>query len=782
MTTTSERPAVRSARAAAAPTRAAGLRGVDLAVSAACLLGALALALYPLLDVYGGTAAVPAVVGGLVLGGGAAVLAAVRRWSAVALGAVLVVVYFLAGGALAAPTTTVAGIVPTMATLRTLAAGVATSWQQVLTLQPPIGASGGLLVAPFLLALVGSVLAIGIALRARSSSVAASAAVVPVLVAAVVALLGVRFPSVRPVVTGTVLLVVLLPWAAWRAGSLRARRVVALGLVAAVTVAAALLGGPAVVGGQERLVVRDEIVPPFDPRAYSSPLAAFRQFVKQEKDTTLFTVTGLPSGARIRLATMDRYDGVVWNVAGDGTAQGSGEFRRVGGQIPTDDTGATAKVGIDVQKLSGVWLPTVGSATSIDLHDASSAEGLRYDEATGAAVVTGGLHGGLRYDLDVVVPRVPSVREIGRAPAKDVSLPQDSGVPDVVGTTAADVARDAGTPAQVAQALAEWLAQNGYFSHGITESGQAPSLSGHGANRMVSLLDGDLMVGDGEQYASAMALMAREMGLPARVVLGFVPQATAKDGAPVPVTGDDVQAWVEIDFAGYGWVPFDPTPPREQTPQKDDKPNPSDPKPQVVQPPPPAPDAVKPPDDDTEQPQPQAPPATDSGSQVWRTVAIVAGTAAVPLLLLASPFIVMGAIKARRRRRRRRGADGAQRVAGGWDEMLDAAVDLRHPVPGGATRLESARALGDAGVAAPVVALARGADRAVFAADVPSDEEAAAYWADVDSAVRDMRRGVGWWRRTRARLSLASLRRGTGRSGRRGSRRASAGARTGGRR
>jgi len=52
------------------------------------------------------------------------------------------------------------------------------------------------------------------------------------------------------------------------------------------------------------------------------------------------------------------------------------------------------------------------------------------------------------------------------------------------------------------------LAEEGYFSHGVEVSG-TESLSGHGADRITSLLGGDLMVGDGEQYAAAMALMRK---------------------------------------------------------------------------------------------------------------------------------------------------------------------------------------------------------------------------------------------------------------------------------
>ncbi|AEE46463.1 transglutaminase-like domain-containing protein [Cellulomonas fimi] len=755
-------PRVTRARAPRAPggTRSTTARAVDVA----CLVGVLALVLWPLLAVYGGLAALPAIAGGLLLGTGLAVGAAARRWSAAVTVAAVTLTYLVAGGALAAPTTTLAGVVPTPATFVELARGTTATWKQVLTLQPPVGTSGALLVAAYLLALVGSATAVSVALRVRRPALAASAAVVPLVVLVVVVVLGTRAPQPPPAVTGTVAALVLLPWAAARAGLLRPRRVVALGALGAVAAAGGLLGAPVVTADTPRYVVRDEIVPPFDPRDYPSPLSAFRHYVKLAEDTTLLTVDGLPDGARVRLATMDRYDGVVWNVSSDGSAGASGEFRRVGDALEPTVEGDRAQVEVEVGALTGVWLPTVGQATGFDLGQDTG--DLRYNDATGAAVLVGGVHKGMRYEVDVVVPRVPEIAEIGGAAPASVTLPEVVGEPDAVKVTAPDVARDAGRPAEVAEALTTWLAQEGYFSHGVAPE-DYPSLSGHGAFRMTQLLGGGLMVGDGEQYASALALLAREMGLPARVVIGFVPEPSQ---GPVELTGADVQAWVEIAFAGHGWVPFDPTPPPTQTPEDDQQNAPSQPDPQVVQPPPPPPEAVTPPDEDTEQPSTDDPTDDDGRSALWRRIATVAGAVGIPLVVLLLPFLVVGLLKARRRRRRRQHRDTVVRFAGGWDEVLDHAHDLRRPVPPFATRQESALVLASAfgedphdaqaaaGVAAGVRALAGHADRAVFAPGAPSEAEAAAYWQRVEEALAAMTRTVGWRSRLRSRLSTASLR------------------------
>jgi len=736
-------------------------------VDAVVLVGVLALVLYPLLDVYGGTVALPAIAGGLLLGSGLALVAAWRRWSALGVVASAVAVYVLAGGALAAPTTTLAGVVPSAQTFVALARGAVTSWAQVVTLQPPLGRSGTVLVAALLLAFVGSLGAVATATRLRGAA-ASAAAVIPVAVLVVVILLGTANPTVPPLVTGLVTVVVLLGWAAWRAGTLRARRFVAAGALVAVALGAGAAGAPAVVADEPRFVLRDVLTPPFDPRDYASPLSAYRKYLKQLDEKTLFTVSGLPQGARVRPATLDHFDGVVWNVAAGG-AESSGEFRRVGGENPVSVPGAPAHVEFTIDALTGVWLPTVGLASGFDL--GSRASQLRYNDATGAAVMTGGLSAGMRYELDVVVPRVPEDAEVGTAEPADLQQPSMQAVPDVVGTTAADVARDAGQAVEVARALSQFLIDDGFYSDG---EGDQLSLSGHGSDRIATLLGDQMMIGNGEQYASALALMAREMGLPARVVLGFVPaEEDVASDEPVAVTGDDVEAWVEIAFQGHGWVPFDATPPREQTPDNKDQETEPEDEPQVVQPPPPPPDSVTPPDVDTEQPAPEPGDEEAGSSALWRTVAVVAASVLLPLLVLASPFLVIAAIKARRRRRRRRRGDAVTRVAGGWAEGLDTATDLRHPVPALATRNESARALAAAfaahaqptsrrhpDVAGQVTTLARSADRAVFGPGEPAPEHVQTYWAEVDRTVAAMWRAVGWRRRVRARLSIASLRRG----------------------
>lgn len=68
-----------------------------------------------------------------------------------------------------------------------------------------------------------------------------------------------------------------------------------------------------------------------------------------------------------------------------------------------------------------------------------------------------------------------------------------------------------------------------------------------------------------EQYASAMAWMTREAGIPSRVVVGYTHGTRLGNSATWQVTSHEAHAWVEVWFPAFGWVPFDPTPSNEVT-------------------------------------------------------------------------------------------------------------------------------------------------------------------------------------------------------------------------
>src|SRR5690606_721323 len=330
-------------------------------------------------------------------------------------------------------------------------------------------------------------------------------------------------------------------------------------LVAATVVLGALSGAALVPPAESRFVLRERVQPPFVPLEFPSPLAAFREYSKLLEDETIFVVEGLEPGQRLRLATMDAYDGRIWSVAGSTVAtDGSGAFAIVGPGLP-EPALATAtdpqRLTVTVGAYSDVWIPTVGYLEALELPDRDRAdrEALRYNPATGSAVLTTGLVEGDRVEL-VAMPQLADIpaEELLEVSTARLELAPVTGVPDGVVGAALEYAADARAPIERLRAIELKLQTTGFYSRG-TASDRAPSVAGHGAGRMAELFTRPSMVGDEEQYASAFALMARSLGYPARVVLGFAPEI--RHDGPVEVTGRDVTAWGEGAFEGRGWLP-----------------------------------------------------------------------------------------------------------------------------------------------------------------------------------------------------------------------------------
>jgi transglutaminase-like putative cysteine protease len=60
-------------------------------------------------------------------------------------------------------------------------------------------------------------------------------------------------------------------------------------------------------------------------------------------------------------------------------------------------------------------------------------------------------------------------------------------------------------------------------------------------------------------YAPTMAVVLRHLGIPARIVQGFLPGSRDTSAATEVIRNYNAHAWVEVYFPGYGWITFDPT-------------------------------------------------------------------------------------------------------------------------------------------------------------------------------------------------------------------------------
>lgn len=706
-------------------------------------------------------------------------------WPIISAVVICLVVFFLLGGPLCLRSLGDTSLLPGASTLARVGDQAVFGWRDLLTTLPPVDGDGPLLVLPWLSGMLAGL--VGVALAHLPVRRAWLAAFLPVLGMTVVLsgaiLLGVRHPQ-SLLLQGSVFAGLALAWLAIRArrasaavqgGSTSyvrgAAAVVMLALAAGVAFpASALISGD----DDGRAVVRSWVEPPFDIGRYPSPLAGFRKYTDLKGqnsptnvyDKTLLDVQGVPAGTRVRFAAMDRYDGMVWG-ATDNALPGPADdsFQRVSSMIDNpvrgDEVDATITLG---EGWSGVWLPTVGALRSMSFETGDArakAEVFRYNLATSTAVVPSGMAPGDSYTFTAVEPDDSLTPEtVGSS--ETTGLPASASF--IQGPTDKWTEGASTDPMSRVLAAAEHLRTEGKYSDGVGRT-ERVYVAGHSVWRLSDeFVNAPQIVGNDEQYAATMALIATNIGVPARVVLG----AVVPEGGQV--TGKDVSAWVELRAADGSWRTLPTEAFMSTTPPADQVPETNTPMSGTVIPPPnpipPPSDAGEQSDADLKERKATRKKAEEDEEGLiaalpsWIGVAVT--YVGVPLLVLALLLGAVVGLKAWRRHRRRSADSASARFVGAWRELVDHARDLGQVVPLGPTVTRREQSVGIVSGHAGV--LARRADSSVFGPRAPEVSAAATYWEQVDAERRAMSREVAQRQRLRAAISLRSLRRGPARA------------------
>lgn len=160
-----------------------------------------------------------------------------------------------------------------------------------------------------------------------------------------------------------------------------------------------------------------------------------------------------------------------------------------------------------------------------------------------------------------IAPTADQMRELSSRsrPSLVPYLQLPTNVPSVIGETALEITEDAGTDYDRALALQRYL-RNGSFRY--SESAPvADGYDGNGVDVIAQFLD--KKTGYCVHFSSTMAVMARTLGIPSRIAVGYAPGDVIDTRGGKNVygnTSDDLHAWTELYFEGAGWVGFEPTP------------------------------------------------------------------------------------------------------------------------------------------------------------------------------------------------------------------------------
>jgi transglutaminase-like putative cysteine protease len=293
-----------------------------------------------------------------------------------------------------------------------------------------------------------------------------------------------------------------------------------------------------------------------------NPMTDLRRDLTRGPDIPLVTIrTDDPAPAYLRISVLNRFSENEWSsgdrdVPTNNLADGPmPDLQGVAGTVAREEFQYIVET---EPEFESTWLPTQAPISNI-----VAPGDWRYDFAT-MDFIAGDRDGDLTAaDLSYSMTGVKlelDAEAMAQAPSSSGVVSRDytqlpAGMPTMVRTLANEVTREAPSRFEKAVALQKWFRETGGFTYDLQ------AVSGNGTDELVAFLtdDEDGRTGYCEQFASAMAVMARILGIPARVAVGFLAPDKIAPGA-FEYTAYDLHAWPELFFPGSGWVRFEPTP------------------------------------------------------------------------------------------------------------------------------------------------------------------------------------------------------------------------------
>ncbi|MEV6396337.1 DUF3488 and transglutaminase-like domain-containing protein, partial [Streptomyces sp. NPDC051907] len=293
-----------------------------------------------------------------------------------------------------------------------------------------------------------------------------------------------------------------------------------------------------------------------------NPLVSLQDSLNQPQDREVIRYRTNATNTQdmyLRIVALDQFDGTQWKSS-------ERKVKDVPDRLPQPD-GLSPSVGVTEVKtnLSAAdsykqnWLPMPFPAVKVDI------DGRWRFEPAGRTLVGDRKQdtGGAQYSVTslVVKPTAEQLATASRAPAallREYTKVPDV-LPDVVKETAKQVTKGASNDYERAVKLQDWFAVDGGFRY---ETQEVQSGTGVAAiTRFLKQKEGFCV-----HFSFSMAAMARTLGIPARVAVGFTPGSPRSDGT-MSVGLRDAHAWPELYFEGVGWTRFEPTPTRGSTPE-----------------------------------------------------------------------------------------------------------------------------------------------------------------------------------------------------------------------
>lgn len=291
-----------------------------------------------------------------------------------------------------------------------------------------------------------------------------------------------------------------------------------------------------------------------------NPLVSLRDSLNVDEDRQVLSVrtnSDDPTDMYLRIVSLDDFDGTTWKPAQRHITGVPDKFPTPAG-LSGDVKRATVRTTISAADwYAQDWLPMPYPPSEVRV-----AGTWRY-EPVGMTLV--GDHGqntrGETYQVTSLNVQ-PTAEQLAAAPEPAAALRKEytkvpSSLPSVVARTARQVTAGSSSHYEQAVKLQDYFAVTGGFQYDTQVA------VGRGEGAIANFLK--QRRGFCVHFSFAMAAMARTLGIPARVAVGFAPGTPQADGS-VSVGLKDAHAWPELYFEGVGWTRFEPTPTRGTAP------------------------------------------------------------------------------------------------------------------------------------------------------------------------------------------------------------------------
>ena len=262
------------------------------------------------------------------------------------------------------------------------------------------------------------------------------------------------------------------------------------------------------------------------------------------------------TGEYLRLTTLDTFQGKQWEPATPKLKSGN-TVKSIGAPPGLTSAIKVSRVStsIQVDAASGDWLPIPYPTQSIS----GLTGNWSWEDGTLSVRSAATSMAGQRYSVSSldVEPTVQQMEAAGSSASNPLAK-VPAGLDPIIAATAKKVVGNAKTDFDKAVALQNWF-RGGTFTYS-TKAPAAAGYDGSGLNEIVPFLKSK--AGYCIHFATTMAVMARTLGIPSRIAVGFLPGTLTHVGktAVYQVSSSNLHAWPELYFKGVGWVRFEPTP------------------------------------------------------------------------------------------------------------------------------------------------------------------------------------------------------------------------------